>query len=430
MNRLSIEKGLAKLRRRFGKQSFARNVAVLMTGTVGAHLITVAVVPITTRLYSPAEFSILTIYSSLLSILLTLATLSLHIGIPIATTHRRALSLVVVSGLVLLAWVVLITFMAWVGNDLILALLQRPDFGPYLYLLIPGFLLGGTYAIMQMWFSRQKQFSLIAQTRVMRSIGGSCAQVGFGFIGFGPLGLVLGHMLYSGLGAIGLTRKFALKERAKLHDLRREDLAGGLLRHRGYVYFTTPENLANVLAIHLPLISIAANPAAGEVGHFYMAQMIMMLPMMVIGSSVGQVFIVEAPTHYRNGTLFPFVLRVMRSLALTGVPVLLTFGLLAPLLSKPILGAEWERTGNLVAWITPWVILQLLSSPLSTIFYVAGRQFLAMAIQIGGLILRYGAVLAALSLAPEVTMEAYAVSGAVVYGSVLLTILLVARKLT
>ncbi len=418
---------IARLQSRLDAEGFARYVSVLMAGTLGAHLITVAGIPVTTRLYSPEAFSILGVYSGILSILLTLATLSLHIGIPIADTHRRALGLVAGAGLVLLANITLLSLVLLVAGDLIIELLNRPDFTPYLLLLVPGLLLGGCYATLQMWFSRQKQFALVATTRVLRSAGGTGTQLAFGFAGGGPVGLVLGHLLYNGLGVFGLLRRFMHDERASLRQLTRADLVKSLRRNRSYAYFTTIENLANVAAIQLPVLAIAANPSAGEVGLLYLAQTVMMLPMMLIGSSVGQVFIAEAPQHYRDGSLWPFTKRVLRGLTLAGVPLLALVGVLAPFLAGPILGQDWERTGELIAWITPWMVLQFLYSPLSTIFYVTERQSLAMVLQIFGLVLRLGAVLLAISFSPTVAMPVYAISGAVFYLSVIIIVLAISR---
>lgn len=418
----------SKIAARFGSGEFIRNVSVLMVGTIGAHVITVVGIPITTRLFGPEAFGVLAVYSALLSILLSLATLNLHIGVPIADTHRRALALVSSAGLVLLSMTVTLGLVLICAKDWIVSLLNRPEFAPYLSLLIPGFLLGGGYALLQMWFSRQKQFALVARTRVVRSAGGTGTQVAFGVTGGGPVGLVMGHMIYNGLGAFALLRRLLREEGNILKSLTLVELRESLKSHKKYAFFTTPENLANVAAIQLPIVAIAANPATGEVGQLYLAQNIMMLPMMLIGSSVGQVFVAEAPKHYREGEIWQFTIRVLRGLAMTGVPMLLLVGLLAPFLAAPVLGNEWARTGELVAWITPWIILQFLSSPLSTIFYVSGNQMLAMLIQFLGLGLRLGAVLLAISLAPSSAMQTYAISGAAFYLIVLLAILTIARK--
>ena len=409
-----------KLDARLRNGTFIRNVSVLMAGTIGAHIITVVGIPISTRLFSPEAFGVLSVYSAILSILLTLATLSLHIGVPIAETHRRALALVSAGGGVLLALSVALGLVLVSAEDWIISALNRPAFAPFLLLLIPGFFLGGAYALLQMWFSRQKQFALIARTRVVRSAAGTGTQVAFGVAGGGPVGLVLGHMIYNGLGTFALLRRLLCDEGKILKNLSTTELRATLQENKSYALFTTPENLANVAAIQLPILIIAANPATGEVGQLYLALNIMMLPMMLIGSSVGQVFVSEAPKFYREGGLWKFTLRVLRGLAMTGVPMLVLLGLIAPFLAAPVLGEEWVKTGELIAWMTPWIILQFISSPLSTIFYLSGHQILAMLIQFFGVGLRVGAVLLTITLAPSIAMQVYAVSGAVFlpnYGS-------------
>ncbi|SDD26599.1 lipopolysaccharide biosynthesis protein [Kordiimonas lacus] len=423
---MSIFKNLSAL---LGGRGFVRNVSILLAGTLGAHLITVAGIPITARLFGPEAFSVLAVYSAILSILLTLATLNLHLGIPIADTHRHALALAVGSGLVLMTLTLNLWLVLLFADNWIVSALNLPDFSPYLMLLVPGFLLGGTYALLQMWFSRQKQFGLIAKTRITRSAGGTGTQLVFGTASNGPIGLVLGHIVYNGMGAFGMLRRLLRDEGVNLKTLTRTELRDSLYNNKKYAFYTTPENLANVAAIQIPILAIAATPAAGQVGQLYLAQNIMMLPMMLIGSSVGQVFVAEAPRYSQEKRLWQFTLSVLRGLAITGVPLLLLLALLAPFLAGPILGREWIYTGELIVWMTPWIVLQFLSSPLSTIFYVTGNQLYAMLIQFFGLGLRVGAVLLSISLAPTWAMQVYALSGAAFYLIMLLAILIIARKL-
>lgn len=420
---------LAALRNRFATKGVLRSIGVLMMGTVGAHVITVVAMPITTRLYAPEDFSILAVYSSILAILITLATMSLHIGVPLAESENKALGLLMLSGIVLLAVCGIVALVIWLAYDMILNWLGRPDLAPYLWLVVPGLFLAGIYIAVQMWFSRQQEFPLIARTRITRSVGASGTQLSLGAAGFGPIGLVLGHMLYQGLGSLLLLRRLLQKQKAALRSLTRQDLASALTENRNYVFLTTPENLMNMAAIQLPVIAIAATPAAGEAGHLYMTLQILALPMMLIGSSVAQVFLSQAGERYRRGGLYPFVIKILRGLLLTGGTTLAVVGLLGPFLAVPILGADWQETGNLIAWMTPGVIMQLLASPISTIFYVVQKQALAMWIQSFGLVIRLGAVLAAISLHPEFAMETYAVASFLAYTLTLALALRTARRL-
>lgn len=420
---------LAALRKRFAQKGILQNVGVLMMGTVGAHVITVVAMPITTRIYAPEDFSILAVYSSILTILCTLTTMSLHIGVPLAATEKKALGLLVLSGVMLLSFCGVVALVLWLGYDMILTWLARPDLGPYLWLVVPGLFFAGIYVALQMWFSRQQEFPLIAWTRVTRSVGGSGTQLSLGAAGFGPIGLILGHMLYQGLGSLLLLRRMLQRQTFSLRLLTRQDLASALTENKKYIFLTTPENLMNMAAIQLPVIAIAATPVVGEAGHLYLAIQILALPMMLIGSSVAQVFLAHAGERYRQGDLYPFMIKILRGLTLTGATSLTVIGLLAPFLAVPILGTDWQETGNLIAWMTPGVILQLLANPISTVFYVVEKQALAMWIQAFGLVIRVGAVLAAISLYPQYAMETYAVANFLSYALTLALALISARRL-
>ena len=63
--------------------AFGRGVAVLGGGAAAAQAIAVAASPILTRLYSPADFGVLAVYTSLVSLLGAVAALSYHQAIPL-----------------------------------------------------------------------------------------------------------------------------------------------------------------------------------------------------------------------------------------------------------------------------------------------------------------------------------------------------------
>jgi hypothetical protein len=68
-----------------------------------------------------------------------------------------------------------------------------------------------------------------------------------------------------------------------------------------------------------------------------------------------------------------------------------------------------------MAWMTPWFVMQFVTSPVSVALHVANRQPAALLLQLFGVILRAGAVYGASIIALARMSEAYAVSGFVFY---------------
>lgn len=397
------------------QSGFVRAVGVLAGGTAIAQAVAFLALPLVTRLYTPHDFSILAIYAAIVGIISVVACLRMEVAIPIPEDDRDAVGLLVISlisalGISLLSAIVVGVF----GAD-IARLLGRPEMGPYLWLLPVGIVFSGFYAAFQFWATRKKQFSAIAKTNMAQTCMGTFTQIGMGGTGAGPLGLLLGQIISGGAGAVNLGR-YVLKETRPLSRL----ISGRSLKKLWRTYdrfpkYSTIEALANSAAIQLPIIIIAAMAAGPEAGFLMLAMRVMQAPIALIGGAVGQVYLSHAPDEYRAGRLKPFTLHTFRGLAIAGIGPMMFIGILAPQTFGLIFGNEWSRAGQLVAWITPWIIMQFLASSISMALHITNNQSWAMRLQVFGLALRAGVVwLAALS-APSVIAEAYALASFLFY---------------
>jgi O-antigen/teichoic acid export membrane protein len=417
-----------RIRKAITESNFTKQVAILMTGTILAHAISLTSMPLITRLYTPEQFNVLAIYASCLSLLLTISTLGLHISIPIAKDDSEALSLVLASLLILLLTTAGTLLAVTVLGNAFLAYLNLPEFKPFMLFLIPGVLCGGAYSILQMWCSRTNQFNLISRTRVTRAIACSGTQIVMGLTTCGAFGLILGHIFYHGFGTIRLGNSILKSRLTELSAIRSGDILNAIRQGRGYIMYTTNENLANAAAVHLPMLALSASDGNAQIGHIYLAQTIMLLPMTLLGTSVGQVFLKEASQHKLENRLSQFVTGTLKTLFITGTPTIALLGFCGPIFAPLLLGENWQLTGYCMAWMTPWMICQFVATPLSNVFYIQGCQSLAMTLQFTNLAIRYSSVLAANRFAPTLAMEAYAASGVIVYITTLLFALRVSRS--
>jgi O-antigen/teichoic acid export membrane protein len=179
--------------------------------------------------------------------------------------------------------------------------------------------------------------------------------------------------------------------------------------------FSVPEALFNTGGLELSILIIAATAAGPEAGFLMLAMRVMGLPMGLVGASIGQVYLAEAPQRLRDGDLAAFTRRMMWTLFKAGAPVLVLAAVACPLLFPLIFGAEWARAGVIVVWLTPMFILQFVASPVSMVLHIIGKLASAMWLQIGGGVLRVGAVVVASQMAPNLITETFAVSGAAFY---------------
>lgn len=396
-----------------------RSIGVLVGGTAAAHLITALALPVSTRLFTPADFSAAAVFASLSAILTVAACLRFDMAIPLPEDEAEAANLlglaigfsVVTAGLTALVLALL--------PASAIALLGQPALTPWLWLLPIAVLIGGVYLAIQMWYVRRKGFAAIARSRIAQSACAAGGQIGLGFAGFTPLGLIVGQVLNYGAGSIGLLAGTMRRDGALLRGISRSGMVAAFRGHQRFPRYSIWEALANAASINVPILLIAALASGPEAGYLTLAMFLMQAPMALLGNSIGQVYLSGAPDAARDGRLATYTAASLGGLIRAVTPPLIFIGIVSPTVFPIIFGAGWERSGVLVAWMVPWFLLQFLASPVSSALHVMGQQRVAMLLQLFGFVVRVGAVVAASVFTNGWISEVYAISGAILYGAYL-----------
>ncbi len=397
------------------KNQFVRSVGVLVGGTAGAQAIVVLSSPILTRLYSPDDFSIFAVYSSIFGILVSIACLRFEIAIPLPQKDTVAINVLAISLCMPLIVGIVLCLIFFFADDLIVGLLRRDGVDRYFWLIPIGVWLAGSCRALQYWAIRKKRFRLVTKARLLQSFGGVSTQIVFGFFCIGPLGLLLGMIVRISLGILGLWRDLVTTQIETLRQVNFRDVVNVFREYKRFPKYSTMEALANSGSAELPILLIASVVTGPEVGFLMLATRVMTAPMSLIGKSVAEVYLSTAADCYRKGQLGASTLNVMRGLLKIGVGPLVFAGITAQYLFPVIFGREWSRAGEIIMWMTPWFIMQFLVSPISMVLHVVGRQTTALGLQVFGLALRFGVVFVAAFVIETRIVEAYAVSGFLFY---------------
>lgn len=404
--------------------SFVRSVAVLLSGTALGHGITAAALPLLSRMYSPTDFSLLAVFAGLASIFSVAACLRFDVAISMPSSREEVLQVLALAILSALGFTLILFVLVVIFHLLELNIANQPNLNAYLWMLPIAVMSAAIYSALQAWFVREKNFKLIAQSRVAQSACSSGAQLGLGAVGIAPFGLIFGSLLNAGSACIGLGiifyknyRSAQIKSQITFKNLRET-----FYKYDQFPKYSTAEAVCNSAALHIPLIMIAAFAIGPEAGYVTLAMTAMQAPMSLFGTAVGQVYISYAANEYKNNNFARFTIETLEKLLWSGIGPLLAAGILAPSLFTWIFGQEWERAGWLVAWMTPWFAMQFLASPLSLALHVAGKQKMALVFQTLGLLLRVSAIWLAYKLVLPMG-EAYAIANFVFYAAHLILIL-------
>lgn len=402
---------------------FLKSVSVLAGGTAFAQALGVLVLPIITRLYSPTEFALFAVYASILGILAVAACLRFEIAIPLPEKNEDALSLFILAVLSNMTITTLLVIVIFFFQDSILEVIQQPQLKPFIWFIPIGVFFAGLYNALQYWTTRQKQFSTIAKTRMTQSVASSSVQIGGGYLGLGSVGLIVGQIISFSAGILRLFISF-WKESKPLYKL----ISITRVKENGKKYdkfpkYSTFESLANVAAIQLPVIIIAAVAIGPEAGYLMLAMKVMAIPMGLIGGSIAQVYLGHAPEHYNKGDLKKYTIQTVKQIAKIAIAPLVVIGVVAPFIFPVVFGSSWIQAGYMLLWMIPWFIMQILSSPVSMSLHITGNQKTALILQVMGLAIRVGGLLLISISYSAWAFEYYAISGFIFYTLYLIIIM-------
>lgn len=400
-----------------------RSIGMLVGGTATAHAITALAMPVSTRLFTPEDFSAAAAFASLVAILVVAASLRFDIAIALPEDDEEGFSLLALSLACAVGASLLLALVMSLLPPSVTALLGQPRLEPYLWLLPLAVLFGSVYLALQMWFVRRKAFAAIARSRIFQASSAAAGQIGLGALGYAPLGLIVGQLLNYGAGSVTLAVRTLMRERALFAAVTVRSMGRAFVAHQRFPRYSVWEALANAASINAPILLIAALAEGPEAGYLALAIFLLQAPMAVLGNSVQQVYLAGAPQAAREGRIGPFTAQTLGGLLRAVAPPLLFLAIVSPAAFGLVFGAEWTRSGVLVAWMVPWFLMQFLASPVSSGLHVMARQRTAMVLQIAGLILRVGSVLAAGIAWPGVISEAYALSGFVFYAAYLVVVM-------
>lgn len=352
------------------KNSFARGVSVLVGGTVGAQALILIASPILTRLYTPEDFGFLAIFASILSMLTVVSNLSYEQAIPLPEEEKKAIHIVVICILLTILITVITSLAILLMTSDLMSVLGQPKISNYFWLLPFGVFFIGCYQTFYYWALRNKSFATISKTKIYQSVTTILIQI-LGFK-FGALALMLGQTSGQAVGLTSLAKPVLTNPR--LRNWKWLDLKKTAIRYKHFPMFSTWSSLLNTAGTQLPPLLFAFLFSTSTAGLYSIAHKVLALPMGVVGSAIGNVFFSNAADAHRRGDLAILFESVYSKLVSIIMPITLVLMIDAPRLFSLVFGENWVQAGILARWMSPWLAIVFISSPLSLLYTVLEKQ--------------------------------------------------------
>jgi O-antigen/teichoic acid export membrane protein len=353
------------------KSEVAKNIILLTSGTAFSQIIAYILTPIITRLFSPDESAELGLYIRIVTAGAAIATARYELALPIIKLDQHSFRVYYFA--------LRLTLFTSIAALLILLypILFSKDFSRvFYYLSIPfGIALLAFHNLGTNWSIRMKLFKLISYSKVISSGVSNVLKVVFGLLHSGYIGLILGTIIGFIAGCFFFLKDF--NARKTVYGITSRSPRNSVLAKQ---FIDFPKiNLPHVLmdlTKELLIATIIWNLfSQREFGLYNHTFQMLRMPLVLIGTSIGQVFFQRCAEKINNGeNVFKVATQSIKTLLIFSViPFVLIF-FFGNELFTIVFGEDWKEAGQYAEIMAPWFMFNFVASPISSLPLILKRQ--------------------------------------------------------
>lgn len=331
-----------------------RNVFILMSGTAGAHLITLSLSPIITRLYSPDSLGMLASFLALIAIVLPIASLSYPMAIVLPNSDAQAIKLVNISLRITLIFLIAIALLWMFFSHSFLHFVDLSSFDSYFFLcaLLLALIVGTFITILSQWLIRHELFKLSSKALIFRSLFINLSKVSIGLImPFGKVLIIVTiiggfiHSIY-----IFIKLKAELSKKHILFDFGYDKETAK--SYSDFPKFRTPQSVLMNVNQNMPIILLASFFGSTPAGLYFLCRSTLLVPITLIAKSVNDVLFPKINKAYvDNKPIASIIIKATLYLVLIAFPPLVFFIFFGEEAFILIFGEEWAGAGIMSQWV-------------------------------------------------------------------------------
>lgn len=361
------------------KSEFLKNISVLAGGTAVAQTITFVATLYLTKLYLPESLGLLSLATSIVSMLLPLATLRYDKAIVIAEDEKESYSLILLS---ILSSTALFLVISLIGLGLYMFNLIDKSKTPLLLIIPSSVFFYGLINIFQMYFERNSKFGVTSKAAIIDAVSKS----GFQFILFKYfpfVGMLLGYFLTLIVNTtfyLSNTKGFIKK---CLEYYNKSSLISTAIKYNKFPKYFTWSNMLDSTAQNICSILFPIFFSLSILGSFSIAFKIVRLPALLISMAVRRSYYPKASSYIlEKKPLFKFYLKSSKILILISVIPVILFQLFADELFQLFFDESWWSAASYAKIILIYVFINFINSLAHENMIIFGLQKTFLIIEI------------------------------------------------
>lgn len=360
---------------------FWKHATTVLTGTVVAQALPLLAAPLITRLCTPEDLGEFSVWLGIVAIVSTIATLRLEAAMILdhdSEEQQTCFSVIAYCSTVLAILITLALALARVTD---VAQAHEMSWFGLMTIGIAAWL-GAYNAALLAYATSYRAFGKAAMAKVCGAGTIAIGQLLLLLTGIGGAALLAGQVLGVTVGVMAAIALLSAP-RPRLSLLPTRPQRDYLKKHQSFWRFSLPAGLLNTAAGKFPLFLVGAKYGLFEAGLFALTERILTAPVSLLAASVLEVFKRQSVHEFQTlGHCTEAFRSTFKALVLLGCVPALTIFAFAPDLCAWIFGEPWREAGEFARILAPLYFLNFVASPLSYVFFVAGKQKVELVWQI------------------------------------------------
>lgn len=363
------------------KSAFVKDTAILTSGIIVAQFVPLVAYPLLSRIYTPADFGILSVLTSITAILAIIASFNYENAVLITKTSRLGAELIMVTQYLALLFLCVTSIFTLPFNHQIAAILNAPQIADWLWTCPICAYCIVLFNCYNEWCVKQAQFKSLSLNKIINGGALPLGKIIFTFAKSSGLiiGELFGHIVTGLSCVIRVFRsdKVFFSKPSALH------MRYLLKRYIDCPKYVLPSRLFNKIGLEVPIFLIMSYYSAEELGYYSMAATLLVLPTKVIGKAITDTFRQKANEMVKqSGNCSKFYKKVFFTLLFFSVICFSVIYAVAPELFSFVLGEKWTASGHYSRILCFASAISLITDFGSALYYIKERMDILLGWQI------------------------------------------------
>ncbi len=357
------------------KSAFFKNFYMVLSGSVLSQVVVIFTTPILSRIYAPEDFGAASVFFSVVGFFTILSTFQYEGAIMLPKRNIDSLALVLLSTILAFVSSIVIGVFLFFYHDVVFGWFHMESQSKFWEWIPVAIVVYAVYSILSQWVTRLGQYKTIAYRQFFQSVSQSVTKIVLGKLSFVSTGLVVGTLL-------GIVASISILIKGRVKDLFRsfrlitwKRIKDNAKRYHKFPKYTMIQGLMDTFQESLLLLVISALYGNAKLGMYTFTLALLQKPLQVIGASLGQVYFQDISKKFANEQeIYSDTVKLIKILLSVALLIYIPVVIFGPWIFDFFFGDNWWESGEIAQIMSLWLMLKLITSPISSIPNVTGHQ--------------------------------------------------------